>query len=324
MLCVTISERIVRNTSRPISTGRQTFTNASSPTNARSPIARVAHGSRWPPPPMRTERPPRSPRRGRRGGSGARGRRRTARARRSRRPPRTRRRARPELDAVRDDDARRDDERALAEVDVVADLPPRTRAGACTLSAGGSARNVVLLTQEPLVGRRLERARRPRRDRTSPAARRLRSRRLRAPGSPTGAAAAFCASMSASTSFSVMKPRFSTRREVDAVQLGELDRLPRRLAVARGRLRRRLLLRLRVDRRELVGGLRDVGDRLAELDLDVLGVELHDRPRAGRLDLDRRLRRLDDADRLARGRPPLGPRRATPREARTRCSRLRA
>ena len=85
------------------------------------------------------------------------------------------------------------------------------------------------------------------------------------------------------------------------MQLRELDRLPRRLPVARGGLRRRLLLRLRVDRRELVGGLGDVRDRLAELDLDVLAVELHDRPGAGRLDLDRRLRRLDDADRLAGG-----------------------
>ena len=61
MLCVTIIDRIVRNTSRPMSTGRQTLTNASSPTNARSPIASVAHGSRWPPPPKRTERPPQIP-----------------------------------------------------------------------------------------------------------------------------------------------------------------------------------------------------------------------------------------------------------------------
>ena len=61
MLCVTMIERIVRNTSRPMSTGRQTLTNASSPTNARSPIVSVAHGSRWPPPPNRTERPPQMP-----------------------------------------------------------------------------------------------------------------------------------------------------------------------------------------------------------------------------------------------------------------------
>ena len=85
------------------------------------------------------------------------------------------------------------------------------------------------------------------------------------------------------------------------MELGELGRLPRRLPVACGRLRRRLLLGLRVDRRELVGRLRDVRDRLAELDLDVLAVELHDRPGAGRLDLDRRLRRLDDADGLPGG-----------------------
>ena len=52
---------------------------------------------------------------------------------------------------------------------------------------------------------------------------------------------------------------------------------------------------------QLVGRLRDVRDRLAELDLDVLAVELHDRARSGRLHLDRRLRRLDDADGLPGG-----------------------
>ena len=61
MLCVTIIDRIVRNTSRPIRTGRQTLTNASSPTNARSPTTSVAHGSRCPPPPKRTDRPPQMP-----------------------------------------------------------------------------------------------------------------------------------------------------------------------------------------------------------------------------------------------------------------------
>ena len=83
------------------------------------------------------------------------------------------------------------------------------------------------------------------------------------------------------------------------MELRELDCLPRRLAVA-GRLRRGLLLGLRVDRRELVGGLGDVRDRLAELDLHLLAVQLHDRSCAGRLDLHGRLRRLDDADRLTR------------------------
>ena len=83
------------------------------------------------------------------------------------------------------------------------------------------------------------------------------------------------------------------------MELRELDRLPRRLAVA-GRLRRGLLLGLRVDRRELVGGLGDVRDGLAELDLHLLAVQLHDCSCAGRLDLHGRLRRLDDADGLAR------------------------
>ena len=44
----------MRNASRPITTGRQTFTNASPPMNPSSPITNVAHGSRWPPPPTCT------------------------------------------------------------------------------------------------------------------------------------------------------------------------------------------------------------------------------------------------------------------------------
>ncbi len=83
------------------------------------------------------------------------------------------------------------------------------------------------------------------------------------------------------------------------MELRELDCLPRRLAVA-CRLRCGLLLGLRVDGRELVRVLGDVGDGLAELDLDFLAVELDDRSRAGRLDLHGRLRRLDDADGLTR------------------------
>ena len=71
MLCVTISERMVRKTSRPMRTGRQTLTKTSSPTNARSPTTSVAHGSRCPPPPKRTERRPRFPPRGTHAGSGA-------------------------------------------------------------------------------------------------------------------------------------------------------------------------------------------------------------------------------------------------------------
>ena len=61
MLCVTISDRIVRKTSRPISTGRQTLTNASSPTKARSPTVSTAHGSRCPPPPNRIDLPAQMP-----------------------------------------------------------------------------------------------------------------------------------------------------------------------------------------------------------------------------------------------------------------------
>ena len=61
MLWVTISDRIVRKTSRPINTGRQTLTNVSSPTNARSPTQSVAHGSRCPPPPNLIARPAQIP-----------------------------------------------------------------------------------------------------------------------------------------------------------------------------------------------------------------------------------------------------------------------
>ena len=57
MLWVTSIDRMVTNTSRPMTTGRQGLMNVSSPTNARSPMASVAHGSRRPPPPTRTSRP---------------------------------------------------------------------------------------------------------------------------------------------------------------------------------------------------------------------------------------------------------------------------
>ena len=82
--------------------------------------------------------------------------------------------------------------------------------------------------------------------------------------------------------------------------LRELGGLARRLAIGRGRLRCRLLaLGVRLERGELLGVLGDVRDRLAELDLDAFLEELDDRSGARRFDLDRRLRRLDDADRLA-------------------------
>ena len=80
-------------------------------------------------------------------------------------------------------------------------------------------------------------------------------------------ALAFCATISASTSFSVMKPRFDGR-EVDPVQLGELGRSrvafrPPGAAFGAG------FVGVRVDLCELGGRLRDVRDRLAQLDLDV-------------------------------------------------------
>ena len=76
------------------------------------------------------------------------------------------------------------------------------------------------------------------------------------------------------------EPALLDRGEVDRVQLASSTAFRvalRSPAACRGRL----LLRPRVDRRELVGRLGDVRDRLAELDLDLLAVELHDRPGAG-------------------------------------------
>ena len=299
MLCVTIIDLIVRKTSRPISTGRHTLTNASSPTNARSPIARVAHGSRWPPPPIRTERPPQipDPRKARR-------------QRSSRSAPNCDSspiangllahdgRPWPERHAVGDHDARRDDQRVrLRDRRLPRCTAPASRSAA-TLSVGDSARNDSWSSDSRNDG--IERAGGlveieglRQRDAVRGNARERRSGR--------GRGASLLRDDQLLDVLLRDEAALLDRREVDPVQLGELDRLPRRLPVARRRLRRRLLLGLRVDRRELVRGLRDVGDRLAQLDLDVVAVELHDRPRAGRLHLDRRLRRLDDADGLARG-----------------------
>jgi hypothetical protein len=92
------------------------------------------------------------------------------------------------------------------------------------------------------------------------------------------------------------------RVEVDAVTLGQLDRLLRRLA-----LRRRGGLPLSARRivapgprlLELVGALGDQRDRPTELDLGAALIEVHERSGARRFELERRLRRLHDADRVA-------------------------
>ena len=296
MLCVTISERIVRNTSRPMSTGRQTLTNASSPTNARSPTVSVAHGSRWPPPPKRTERPPQipAPRNARR-------------QRSSRSGPncesspiattssQTTVARGPSFTPSSIDDARRRDERSLAQVDALADpgagvaqqprpcRPDDSARNASCSSAPRKAESRAPVGLSELECRRQRHA--FRRDACKDRAGCRRRRRL----------------LPRDQLLDVLlrdEPALVDLGEVDAVELRELDGLARGLAVAGGGLRRRLRLCPRVDRCELIGGLGDVRDRLAELDLDLLAVELDDRAVPWRLDLDGRLRRLDDAHRL--------------------------
>ena len=326
MLCVTISERIVRNTSRPMSTGRQTLTNASSPTNARSPTASVAHGSRWPPPPNRTERPPQIP------------------APRNARRQRSSRSAPNCVSSPIATTSSQHDGRARAELG----RRPRSRCAArrrampsprstpspicapcsrsaATFSSEASARNAsgrlgatrgTPGSSAPDALVELERRRQRHALGRDAGEQRARGRRRRG---------GLLRAISSSTSFSVMKPRFSIVGEVDPVAARRARRpsaSPCRSPAA-GFGAGFSSAFASIDG-ELVGGLGDVRDRLAELDLDVLGVELDDRARAGRLDLDGRLRRLDDAHRLALRRPPRDPRRATPRGARTRCSRPRA
>ena len=97
-----------------------------------------------------------------------------------------------------------------------------------------------------------------------------------------------------------MKPSFSIEREVDAVLLRQLDRPPRRVrGTGRlgggGGLRRPSLL----GRGELRLALGDDRDAAAQLDLVPLRIEVLEDPVAGRLQLEQRLRRLDEAHGLA-------------------------
>ena len=163
MLWVTIIERIVRNTSRPMSTGRQTLTNASSPTNARSPTASVAHGSRWPPPPIRIERPAQipAPRNARR-------------QRSSRSAPNCvsspigddlladDRRPRPEANAVLDDDRAARRRASLRRGRRPRRSARRASRSAPTFSAGESARNASGSARSDSRNAGVERARRSR------------------------------------------------------------------------------------------------------------------------------------------------------------------
>ena len=206
-------------------------------------------------------------------------------------------RARAEPNAVLDDDTWRHDERSLAEIDAVSDLRSRPTERDDLLVGRQRAERVVI---ERLEKRRIDHAdglveleRRRQRDSAG------RHSRERRPGRRRG-----CGLLRDDQRLDVLlrdEPALLDRGEVDPVELGELGRLPRRLPVACSRFGAGFSSAFASIVGQLVGRLRDVRDRLAELDLDVLAVELHDRACSGRLHLDRRLRRLDDADGLSCG-----------------------
>ena len=152
-------------------------------------------------------------------------------------------RARAEPDAVFDDDAWRHDEGSLAEVDAVSDPRSRPTERVDLLVGRQRPERVVI---ERLEKRRIDHAdglveleRRRQRD----AARR--HSRQRRPGCRCG-----CGLLRDDQVLDVLlrdEAALLDRGEVDAVELGELGRLPRRLPVTCSRLRCGLLLGLRVD-----------------------------------------------------------------------------
>ena len=321
MLCVTMIERIVRNTSRPMSTGRQTLTNASSPTNARSPIVSVAHGSRWPPPPNRTERPPQMP-----------APRNARRQRSSRSEPNCE--SSPIATTSSQTIVARGPSRTPSSMTIrgatTSDPSPRSTPSpirapasrsAVTLSAGASARNASWSSEARNAG-----SMRPASASSSNVAG-SETPSVETPariGPAAGADDDFCAAMSASTSFSVMKPRLSI--DARSIPWSSASSTAFRVAL----------------RSPAAGFGAGFASALASIDASSSAVsatyaivlpsststssrvELDDRSGAGRLDLDGRLRRLDDADGLACRHlgavldEPLGD------EARTPCSRPRA
>jgi hypothetical protein len=83
------------------------------------------------------------------------------------------------------------------------------------------------------------------------------------------------------------------------VLLGELDRLLGRVRGGAPLGRGRRALGGCLDRGQLLLAAGDERDPAAELDLVAGAAQLPEKPLTGRLDLDRGLGRLDDADRLA-------------------------
>ena len=241
MLCVTMIERIVRNTSRPMSTGRQTFTNASSPTKARSPIESVAHGSRWPPPPNLTERPPQMP-----------APRKARRQRSSRSGPNCE--SSPIATTSSQTIVARGPSRTPSSMTIrgatTSEPSPRSTPSPIRAPASRSAVDLVCRRERPerLVVERLEEcgSRRP-----------MLSSRSKVDGSETPSGRdcreswpdgrrrrAFCAASELLDVLLGDEAPFLDRREVDAVQLGKLDCLARRLPIARSGLRSGRLLSL--------------------------------------------------------------------------------
>ena len=207
-------------------------------------------------------------------------------------------RARADLDAVLEDDLRRDDERAFAENDVFADLssvPPQGRdlvvgrESAKGIRVGAKRLEKVWVERPCLL---VELERRGERDVLGGDTGEWRSsfrrgNRLLPGDEPLDVLLGDEAAL-------------LDRREIDSVPLCELGGLPGRLAIRRSRLRSSLLaLRVLLEGRQLVGTLGDVGDRLAELDLDALTEELDDGSGARGFDLHGRFRRLDDTNRLS-------------------------
>src|SRR5207344_2079150 len=168
--------------------------------------------------------------------------------------------------AVLEDDPRRGDERALAELDAVA--YPRASASQCRDLVGRrqTAKRVGIGTQgreEAGVERTCLVAGIERRGQRDAFGRDAREDRL-ARGGRHGLRARH-------EVLDVLlrdEAALLDGREIDAVQLRQLDRLPRRLPVAGGRLRQSPLPRTGVEGGELLSSLGDERDRLAELDLD--------------------------------------------------------
>ncbi len=298
MLWVTISERMVRKTSRPMSTGPADVHErlvadereiADGERRPRVAMAAAAEPHRAPAPDPRAEE--RAPAAKLEIGAELR----ELADRDDLLAEHGRTRAEPH--AVLDHDPRRDDERAVAEVDAVADRgrrprgarrPSRPDESARNASWSSAARNAgssapVASSSSNVAGSDTPSVDTPARTELG---RRCCRRLLRVRSA-------------ASTSFSVMKPRLSISARSMPWSSASSTALRVALRSPAAGFGAGFSSAFGVDRRELVGGLRDVRDGLAELDLDLLAVELDDRARAGRLDLDGRLRRLDDADRLA-------------------------